>query len=250
MAAHLVLVAVKKNAAYAFLKRPSAAGGAERWGFMAHWCLLVSLCAVPVQAERVLIDGVAAVVGRRVITLREVETEGQLLLVQRVGERRTDGPVDDAFRKSVLDYLIVQELLALEARRGYGIVVREAEVEQEVIRFQNKFKDLQVYRNTLSSLDISEESLRAVLRRELVVKAFLNRVLHFEREVTNQEVATFLREHPSALVDIPPASQMQAAKRLIRTEMRDAQFARLVDELKRNQEIRLIAAYAKEASAP
>ena len=201
----------------------------------------------PIQAERVLIDGVAAVVGRRVLTLREVDAEGRMILVQRVGARGAEQDIDDSFRNSVLDYLIVQELLVQEARRGYGIAIREAEIEDELKALVAKFESVDVYQRITAQLGLSEENLRAMFRRELIVKSFLNQVLDFEDEISNQEAAAYLREHKGAMQDVPEASKVQAAKLALRNQLRDAQFARLVAELRRNQEVRIVASYGKEA---
>lgn len=210
------------------------------------FCISACFLSSGIFAERILIDGVAAVVGRRVLTLREVDAEGRMILIQRAGAQGADREMDDAFRRSVLEYLIVQELLVQEARRGYGIVIREADIEVELNGLQTKFESPEAFQKATSQLGLSEENLRATFRRELIVKAFLNQVLDFETEISNREAATYLREHQGALADVPDASKVQAAKRALRMQLRDAQFTRLVAELRRNQEIRVIAAYGTE----
>jgi hypothetical protein len=209
------------------------------------------LLGEPAQAKPVLMDGVAAVVGRRVITRSEVETEGRVVLVNRAGQKGLDQPIDDAFRRSVLDYLVVQELLVQEARRGHGVIAAENEVDRGVAAFKARFETDDAFRRFLVEAAVDEETVRTIVRRDLSVQALLARTLEIP-DPSDQDVRRYLLAHPGAFAGAAPAARSRAASDLLRRERREKVFAEYVEQLKSRVEVRVVAEFkeAGEARAP
>lgn len=206
---------------------------------------VVVLCftAASAHAERVLLDGVAAVVGRRVITRTEVETEGRMVLVNRAGAKGLAQPIDDSFRKSVLDYLVVQELLVQEARRVHGLAISEAEVDRGVAAFKARFDDAEQYAAFLKETGADEEAVRTIVRRDLTVRALMARIMGPEPDLSEEDVRRYLKAHPQLLAKEAPEVRRQAAREALAKEAREARFSAYVDELKKRTEVRIVADY-------
>lgn len=197
----------------------------------------------------VLVDGVAAVVDRRVLTLREVDLEARIILVRRAGEGGARQALDDDLRRGVLSYLVVQELLAAEARRTPGLLVREADVDKGVATFRARFLEDASYARFLAVHGVDEEELRAVIRRDLLVEALLAKVLGAPEVVADADADAYLAAHPDLAAGAPWDERRQAARDAVRRERRDRRFAAYVEERKRDVDVRLLAPYAAPAPA-
>lgn len=209
--------------------------------------VLVVALAFPALAERTLVDGVAAVVGRRVITRTDVETEGRVVLVNRAGMKGLEQPIDDAFRKSVLEYMVVQELLVQEARRVHGVVIPESEVDKAVAVFRARFPSSEDFRAFLGSVASDEEAVRTIVRRDLTVQALLSRVLVVGTP-TSEDVRRWLEKNPAFLEGAADETRLRAAEDALVREAREQRFERYVEELKGRTEVRLLASFAQPAA--
>ncbi len=134
--------------------------------------LSLAAAAPPAAPGDELVDSVVAHVGRRVITKTEVELEAAVLLVQQAGEAGLAARIDGQFFRRVLDTMIVQELLDIAARRR-GMIAPEADVAKAMARFALRFSGMDRYRAFLVERRVSEEEIRAILRRSLRVDALL-----------------------------------------------------------------------------
>lgn len=217
---------------------------------LAPFVVAALLVAGAARAERVLVDGVAAVVGRRVITLTEVETEGRMVLVNRAGAKGLEQPIDDSFRRSVLDYLLVQELLVQEARRVHGLTISEAEVDKGVATFKARFGGARSFHAFLEETGADEEAVRTIVRRDLTVRALLSRVLEPAPPVADEDARRFLADNPGLLAGASEEIRREAAREAVASREREARFAAYVEGLKQATEVRIVAAYARREAAP
>jgi hypothetical protein len=211
--------------------------------------LLVALLAGPALAERTLVDGVAAVVGRRVITRTDVETEGRVVLVNRGGMKGLEQPIDDAYKKSVLEYMVVQELLVQEARRVHGVVIPESEVDKAVAVFRARFPNSEAFRAFLTSVASDEEAVRTIVRRDLTVQALLSRVLVVGTP-TGDDVRRWLEKNPGFLDGAAEDTRLRAAEDALVRAAREERFERYVEELKGRTEVRVLASFAQPSVPP
>ena len=192
--------------------------------------------------EPLLVDAVAAVVERRVITRSEVDVEARLTLVERGAATPLGVPLDDAFRAAMLEALLVEELLALEARRTAGIVVREVDVDAALQRLRARLDDEGGYETFLLRSALDEEALRAILRRQLMVRALLGRWLQTTPPADADALAAWVRAHPGATDDDGRAALRHAAEeRVVGTH---------IEALKRASDWRVVAPWARGAAAP
>lgn len=200
--------------------------------------LLLMLLA---PAEPLLIDGVAAQVGRTVVTRSDVEAEARMVLVQRVGEAGLRQEVDDRFLSSVLDFVIVQELLAQRARRE-GIIVAEGDVDRGEAAFQARFSSEEAYSGFLRRHDVERDQIRAVVRRNgAAVELLRRRRARRPVEVEAVAIAGFLSANPDLAADAPPELRAQLARRRIIEVTLKERLSTFIDELKLLTVVRVVA---------
>ncbi len=192
-------------------------------------------------ADPILLDGVAAQVGRKVITRSDVEAEAKMFLVQRVGEAGLSRPVDGRFLSKVLDYVIVQELLAQRARRD-GVLVPESEVDRGEAAFQARFSSEGAYRRFLADYGIGRDQIRAVVGRGGAARGLLRR-RGAERPIAVDEdaVDVFLNNNPGFGVDAAAELRREVARQRIIEETLRQQLTDFLRELKGRTEVRVVA---------
>lgn len=205
---------------------------------------VVALAALALAGQREPIDAVAAVVERRVVTTSEVQAEARLVLLERAGPEIATGPLDAGLLQKVLDAIVVQELLALEARRT-GIAVREVDIDKSVETVRARFTDsayvpgaaptaapIEASRAFFAKLGVDEELLRGRARRDLAAGALLNKVFA-DVKVSDAEAGALLSSRPE-LVDVA------GARAALEKERKEQRFATLVDTVRRNTEVRVV----------
>lgn len=192
----------------------------------------VLVAGVAVAGERTAIDSVAAVVERRVVTTSEVQAEARLVLLERAGPEAAGARLDAALLGAVLDNIVAQELLALEARRT-GVAVREIDIDKSVAAVRARFDDADAARAFFTRFAIDEELLRGRARRDMAANELLLRAFA-EIKVGDDEASAFLAEHEHLFVD------KQAARRALEKQRRDQRFEALMRRLKAEVEVRVV----------
>ena len=192
---------------------------------------------------RVLVDAVAAVVGRRVITLSELRAEASIVLVKRAGPRALASRIDAAFLDSVLDYVIAQELLLDEARHR-GFTVTERSVDKQVAAFRARFRSDEDYTRFVAESPASDEDVRAVARRDLTVQALLRRALPPAEVVQEADAWAYIRAHPALVPGGPPARRLAAARAQLAKERQQRALTELLDAIRARVEVRVLGAAA------
>lgn len=208
--------------------------------------------ALLLPCARVPVDGVAAVVERRVITVSEVDAEARLALLARATPTSGEpdlptGPVDAKLKRAVLDTMVAHELLALEARRK-GVVVREADVDAAVASVRASFASADVARAFFARFGIDEELLRGRARRDLLAAAQLQGALA-DIKVTEQEARAYLEIDIGLADGRPLPERVAAARAALLAARREERTAQVVADIARGVEVRVVAA-APDAAAP
>ncbi len=203
---------------------------------------LVALLGLP--GAHVPVDAVAAVVERRVITVSEVDAEARLVVLARAAPVSgtpdlPTGPLDGKLMKAVLDTMVAHELLALEARRK-GVVVREADVDVAVAAERARFANAEVARAFFARFGIDEELLRGRARRDLLASAQLSSGLA-ELKVSDEEARAYLEIDIGLAEGRPEPERVAAARAALLGARREERTQRLVAEIARGVEVRIVA---------
>jgi hypothetical protein len=180
----------------------------------------------------------------RVVTTSEVQAEARLVLLERAGPDVATGPLDAGLLGKVLDAIVVQELLALEARRT-GIAVREVDIDKSVETVRARFIDnafvpgaaptaapVEASRAFFAKLGVDEELLRGRARRDLAASALLNKTFA-DVKVSDAEAAALLSSRPEL-------GDVVSARVALEKERKEQRFAALVDTVRKSTEVRVV----------
>lgn len=134
-------------------------------------CFFVAVANASAAARGgVVIDQIVAVVDNEPITESELMLETRVALIAREGAAGlllADGPLDPEILLSTRDYLINQILIDNHVRRLGGLEVPNEAIERAVESFEATFPSHAAVAAFKRRFGISDEILRAILRRDL-----------------------------------------------------------------------------------
>lgn len=134
--------------------------------------LLVAPVGLPARAE--VVDQVAAVVDREIITLSALHW-----LIEYRGFQVPEDPEQrKSFHLEILHQLIDQKLIAQEAEQSPLIRIDPEDVEVFVENYRRRFPDEESFQQRLRQMEMTFSDLRQLVRRQLAVNAFIE--LRFE----------------------------------------------------------------------
>ncbi|PLC55411.1 molecular chaperone SurA [Pollutimonas nitritireducens] len=159
--------------------------------------------AASAQQSQQFVDGIAAVVNQRVITLQQVNVEARMAQQQL---QRQKIPVPDfaVLQKQVLQRMITEEVERQEADRQ-GIKVSDAQTEQAVqtVASRNKISVAQL-RQEIEKSGVSWETYIENLRKEVRMDMLRQRAVDSTIVISDAEVDAFLKAQGNQL---PAATQ-------------------------------------------
>lgn len=153
--------------------------------------------------KRPFVDGIAAVVNKNVITLRQLNSQVGLTKIQ-LRQQSIPVPDDKTLQKQVLQRMIAQELENQEAE-SQDIVVSDAELNDtiEMIARRNRVTAKQMQSHIISSgqsWDDYKENLRQEVRLDVLRQRVIDSILH----ISDAEVDAFLRNEGSNMIAVMP----------------------------------------------
>jgi hypothetical protein len=210
------------------------------------YILYIALCVLAGRTE--IIDRVAVVVGKRVIT------ESEILREVRLTAFLNGTPIDlsAASRRKTAERLVEQRLIRNEMESNLYPIPAPDAVEQMAKDVQSKFPSRERYQQELQRAGISEEDLNAHLLRQLITLRFIEFRFRPGVQVGEEELNKYFNErfapklkkaHPETefslddyraqveqavlgeIVDKASDAWLKAAREHTRIEFRAAAFA-------------------------
>ena len=161
-----------------------------------------------------LVDRVAAVVGDEIILVSELDFQLQMFIMQTQAQNITQAQADSV-RQIILEQLVSDKLILVEAQKDTGLVVQDEEVEQALAekleelrsRFQSE-SDFEAQMR-LEGLTLRElkSKFRREVRNQLIKERFISRFLR-KVNVTNAEVDEFYNTYKDSLPAQPDAVKL------------------------------------------
>jgi peptidyl-prolyl cis-trans isomerase C len=146
--------------------------------------------------EKPRTESKAAVVNGAAIMNSEVD--GEVLLVQKAVVA-TGKPLDceqiSSIRKEVIESMIKRELLYQESSKA-GIKTDQAAVNKELDAVKKQFPGETEYKDELSRRNLSEETLRTRLEKNLAVQKYVEQQFTAKVTVKNDEIFTYYQKNP------------------------------------------------------
>lgn len=126
--------------------------------------ILFAAAALPKGTQ---IDRVILVVDKEVVTYSELLVETRISLLLQQGEQSATADLTYEIVNAFRELLINQMLIATQARRVGTFDVSEEDVEVELDAFARRFRSPDAYLAFLRRFDISDVTLKNILRRNL-----------------------------------------------------------------------------------
>ena len=146
-------------------------------------CLTFACLALPAAATTV--DRIAAVVDNQVLTVSEVGQMVELRFFPRTGES------EDDHRRNVLDALIAQALRFRDVERfGAQDIPRDA-IEARLVEIQHRFASPADFDLAAAKAELTPDEIRALVKRQLQVEAYIQERFAPLVFITNEDVATY-----------------------------------------------------------
>lgn len=146
-------------------------------------------------APEQFVDGIAAIVNKRVITLGQVDAEAKLAQAQ-LHQRKIEAPDVQTLRKQVLQRMITDELIRQEAEKR-GIKVTDAQLQQAVesIAQRNKIPVARL-RQEIEKSGVSWDDYLKNLRQEVSVDMLRQRAVDSTIRISESDIDAYLKNPP------------------------------------------------------
>jgi hypothetical protein len=191
-----------------------------------------------IAQERQLVDRVVAIVGGTLITLSDVRAADAFGLVEV-------NDVNDGSDRTTLvaRALIDRELMRLEVDRFSALDFDASEIDRRMQFIRGRFPSEESFAAALADVAMTEERLRAFIRDDLRIAAYIRERFGAARAVTDEQVLAYYNDHQNEFaVDgrTPPFAEVEQA---VRDRIAAANRAQLVndwlDGLRRRTEVRV-----------
>lgn len=149
---------------------------------------LLIFLAIGSPASAVMVDRIAAVVDRQVITVSEINQMVEL----RFFPRRASAS-DDAYRRDILDALIAQALRFRDVERFGGQDIPKDSIEARVREIEGRFASGADLAAALRRAELSADELRALVKRQLQVEAYIQERFAPKIFVSSDEIEAYYR---------------------------------------------------------
>lgn len=147
--------------------------------------LLALLLAVPAAA--VTVDRIAAVIDGQVLTVSEITQMVELRFFPRLGDS------EDDYRREVLDALIAQALRYRDVERFGAQDIPADSIEARVVEIQRRFPSETEFHAAVARAELTLDELRALVKRQLQVEAYIQERFAPLVFVTNEEIDEYYR---------------------------------------------------------
>lgn len=193
--------------------------------------LAVILAAAPLPA--VTVDRIAAVIDQQVLTVSEVDQMAMLRFFPRVAGRS-----DDDYRRDILDALIAQALRFRDVERFGAADIPKDSIEARLVEIQKRFATPSDLDAALAKAELTPDELRALIKRQLQVEAYIQERFAPLVFVSNEDIAAYYagpwREQRVARgLAVPPLNDVREEIRaLIRSRQLDQQIETWTTQLR------------------
>jgi peptidyl-prolyl cis-trans isomerase SurA len=169
------------------------------------WLLVL---ASAVSAGEVL-DGIAATIDNHIILISEIESQVQLYIFQMNADNPDKSP-GDSLRREILNKMIDEKLILIEAENDTSIKVENTEIDEalttHIKRIKQQFPSEQAFQAQLTAEGLTLKELRSrykdEIKNQLYKEKFLNKRLQ-QITVSSGEVKEFYRNYIDSLPQHP-----------------------------------------------
>jgi hypothetical protein len=201
---------------------------------MKHGFLIAFLTALLLApAYAVTVDRIAAVIDRQVLTVSEVNQMAELRFFPRVAGRN-----DDDYRHDILEALIAQALRFRDVERFGAQDIPKDSIEARLVEIQHRFASPAELDAALARAELTTDELRALIKRQLQVDAYIQERFAPMVFVANEDIADYYngpwrQQRVARGLPVPPLNDVREEIRtLIRSRQLDQQIETWTTQLR------------------
>jgi hypothetical protein len=146
---------------------------------------IAAVLAMAVLAAGATIDRIAAVVDRQVVTVSEVNQMVELHFFPRTAK------TDDEYRHDVLESLIAQALRYRDVERFGANEIPKDSIEARLREIAARFASPADFAAAMQRAELTEEEVRALVKRQLQVEAYIQERFAPLIFVANEEIESY-----------------------------------------------------------
>jgi len=203
---------------------------------MKRLSLIALLFAAPAFA--VTVDRIAAVIDQQVLTVSEVSQLAEVRFFPR-----TTGRSDDDYRHDILEALIAQSLRYRDVERFGAQDIPKDSIEARLVEIQHRFTPPGELDNALARTELTFDELRALIKRQLQVEAYIQERFAPLIFVANEDIAAYYdgpwrQQRVARGLPVPPLND---AREEIRTLIRSRQLETWTTQLRARANVDIYA---------
>jgi peptidyl-prolyl cis-trans isomerase SurA len=196
-------------------------------GFRSAFLTLLLAAVAVIPARAVLIDRIAALVERQVITVSEIDQMIRLRFFPR-----QSAASDDDYRRDVLEALIAQSLRYRDVERFGAEDIPKDSIEARLQQLRDRFPSDAELQQALADSELTLDELRAIIKRQLQVEAYIQERFSPTIFVPLEDIETYYRttwttQRRDRGLPIPPLAEVREE---IRTILKSNQLQREIDK--------------------
>lgn len=138
-----------------------------------------------VPASAVTVDRIAAVIDRQVLTVSEIN---QMIEIRFFPRTSAD---EDDHRRDVLDALIAQALRYRDVERFGAQDIPADSIEARLVEIRERFASDEEFAAALARAELTLDEVRALIKRQLQVEAYIQERFAPRVFVANDEIAEY-----------------------------------------------------------
>ena len=177
------------------------------------------------------------------------ELNVQLARGSQQGKQMSDDQLA-ALKNNILDSLIEREVLYQQSQKS-GIQVSDQKVDDQLAGIKNRFPNEAEYKNALSKMNLSEDEVKAQIKRGLSIRELIDQQITSKVVITDEESKAYYDKNPQMFKQ---PEQIKASHILIKADAK-ADEAQKAEARKKIEEVQKklkdggdFAALAKEYS--
>ncbi len=186
----------------------------NRFALIVSVFILSLLLAVNLSAREELVDKIAAVVGDEIILVSELDFQMQMFMMQ-FQEQDLSRLEPDSLQNMILDQMVSDKLILLEARKDTTIQISDEQIEQaltqKIEELRSRFSTEAEFEAQMKLEGLTLRELKAKFRREvrnqLIKERFISRFLN-RVSVTGTDVEEFYQNYKDSLPSQPEAVKL------------------------------------------
>lgn len=144
--------------------------------------------AASVAVQAAVVDRIAAIIDRQVVTVSEITQLASIRLIPR-----QSGQTEEEYRREILEVLIAQALRFRDVERFGAPDVTKDAIEARLLEMQRRFASPADFQAAVARSELTLDEVRALIKRQMQVEAYIQQRFAPLIGVSNDEISTYYR---------------------------------------------------------